>query len=104
MVTGADGAGTAVIHTGTEGPVIPSANDDEETILATARFAREQMSGAVRVVELLGYHKLGGSKSKRLGKEPALEGIEPPTKEQMTSIAGRWQEELDGTGIRIRAR
>ena len=85
-------------------PVIPSINDDEGNISATARFVREQMRGAVRVVELLGYHRLGGAKSKRLGKEPPFEGIEPPSREHMDRIAGMLGDELDGTGIRINVR
>ena len=85
-------------------PVIPSINDDEENVRATARFVKEQLSGAVRVVELLGYHQLGGSKSRRLGKELSLKEIEPPAKERMNNIRKMWEEELDGSGIKINAR
>jgi len=85
-------------------PVIPSINDDEENIRAIAGFVREQMPGVVKVVELLGYHQLGGAKFKRLGKEQPLPEIKPPARENLNSLAEMWREEFDGTGIKVNAR
>ena len=85
-------------------PVIPSINDDEMNMRATARFVREEMAGAIRAVELLGYHLLGGAKLERLGKEPVLEEIAPPAKEHLKRIADLWKQELEGTGIAVKAR
>jgi len=85
-------------------PVIPSLNDDEENVRATARFVREKLMEAVKVVELLGYHRLGGAKFKRMGKEPTLAEIEPPSKEQLGRVREMWEEELAGSEIRISSR
>jgi pyruvate formate lyase activating enzyme len=85
-------------------PVIPSVNDDEANMRATARFVRDEMGGAVKVVELLGYHQLGQAKSKRLGNEPALADLAAPDKERLTEITGWWAHELESSKIAVRAR
>ncbi|MBT4500004.1 MAG: glycyl-radical enzyme activating protein [Gemmatimonadetes bacterium] len=85
-------------------PVIPSLNDDEGNVRETARFVGERLTGAVKVVELLGYHRLGGAKFKRMGKEPTLAAIEPPSKEQLGGVREMWEEELAGSEIKISAR
>lgn len=85
-------------------PVIPGINDDDDNLCAAARLVREEMSGAVKVVELLGYHPLGKAKFKRLGRQPALGDLKPPSKEHLRDRAQRWREELKGTGIRVNAR
>lgn len=85
-------------------PVIPSLNDDEENLRATAAFVREQMGRAVRRVELLGYHQLGTAKLWRLRRESQLPGIKPPSKARLAELAGLFREELQGTGIRVEAR
>lgn len=85
-------------------PVIPSLNDDEENLRATAAFVREELEGAVRRVELLGYHHLGIAKLRRLRRETQLPGIEPPSKARLAELAGLFREELQGTGIRVEAR
>jgi pyruvate formate lyase activating enzyme len=85
-------------------PVIPSLNDDEQNLRATAAFVREHMEGAVRRVELLGYHQLGIAKLQRLRRETQLPGIEPPSRARLAELAGLFREELQGTGIRVEAR
>lgn len=47
-------------------PVIPGFNDSEQNIRATARFVR---SCGLEVINLLPFHRLGGSKWKQLGRE-----------------------------------
>lgn len=84
-------------------PVIPSLNDDEENLRATAAFVREQMEGVVRRVELLGYHQLGIAKLHRLRRETQLPGIEPPSRARLAELAGLFREELQGTEIRVEA-
>lgn len=66
-------------------PVIPTINDDGADIEATARVLA-QINGITRI-ELLPYHRLGASKYGRLGLPYQLEGIEPPTAEQMETLA-----------------
>lgn len=85
-------------------PLIPSLNDDEQNLRATAAFVRDQLGEVVRRVELLGYHQLGVAKLHRLRREPELTGIEPPTRARLAEVAGMFREELQGTGIRVEAR
>jgi pyruvate formate lyase activating enzyme len=85
-------------------PLIPTLNDDEENLRKTAAFVREEMGGAVRRVELLGYHRLGVAKLRRLRRESHLPGVQPPSKARLAELAGWIREELEGTGIRVEAR
>lgn len=85
-------------------PVIPGINDDAANLSETARFVREDMGGAVKRVELLGYHQLGGSKFQRLGRPNPLPGVEPPRPERLRSLAMGLEEQLRDTGIEVRAR
>ncbi len=85
-------------------PVIPGVNDDAANMRATARFVGERMSGAVRAVELLGYHQLGRGKHRRLGTEPPAEPWQPPGRERLAELVGLWQEELGPAGPPVRAR
>ena len=85
-------------------PVIPGINDDAENLSETARFVREDMVGAVKRVELLGYHQLGGAKFQRLGRPDPLPGVTPPSREELSSLAAGMAEQLQGTGIEVRAR
>ena len=85
-------------------PVIPTINDDEANMRATARFVREELRGAVRAVELLGYHQLGGAKRQRLGQELSLQEIHPPTRAHLDELRALWERELDGQEIQLRAR
>ena len=57
-------------------PVIPGFNDSEENIRATARFVREC---GLEVINLLPFHRLGGSKWKQLGREYTFDDV-PGTK------------------------
>lgn len=85
-------------------PVIPGMNDDPANMEATATFVRDELGEAVRVVELLGYHQLGGSKHRRLGTRPDTEGISPPGRGRLQDLVGSLQAVLQGTGIRVTGR
>ena len=85
-------------------PVIPTINDDEDNLRATARFVAEQMGGAVKVMELLGYHQLGGSKFQRLGREAPLPGVEPPGREYLEGLRQLVEEVVAPAGVEVRAR
>ena len=85
-------------------PTIPTINDSAQNMRATAQFVREEMTGAVKVVELLSYHKLGGAKTERLGREQVLQNIKSPSKEHMSALKSLWETELQGTGITVNAR
>jgi pyruvate formate lyase activating enzyme len=68
-------------------PVIPGVNDDPANIDATAAFLEPLR--AIRQVTLLGYHRLGESKYRCLGRTCRLEGTPPPPQERMEEIAHR---------------
>lgn len=85
-------------------PVIPTINDDEANLRATAQFVRDQLGGAVKAMELLGYHQLGGSKFQRLGREVPLPGVEPPAREHLERLRQLAEAELAGAGVEVRAR
>jgi pyruvate formate lyase activating enzyme len=58
-------------------PVIPSINDSQENIKATAKFVRAYLPSALGI-EMLPYHKLGLSKYAALGLDYKLHHIKPP--------------------------
>ena len=66
-------------------PIIPGINDDQENLEATGQFVA-RLPG-VRRVDLLAYHTFGASKFKRLGKDYALDALQPPSQERMDEIA-----------------
>jgi pyruvate formate lyase activating enzyme len=68
-------------------PVIPGVNDDPENLDATAAFIARLR--AVRQVTLLGYHRLGESKYRCIGRVYPLEGTRPPERDRLEEIAGR---------------
>ena len=62
-------------------PVVPGFNDTPEEILAISKFAAS-LPG-VREHHLLPYHRLGQDKYEGLGRNYALKGALPPTREKM---------------------
>lgn len=61
--------------------LVPSINDDKETLLKWKMFA-DSMNN-VKNIEILPYHRLGVEKYKNLGLEYRLDGILEPTIEQI---------------------
>lgn len=66
-------------------PIIPSINDGEDNIKATARYVREHLPGAVGI-EILPYHPLGLSKYDALGQPYKLHHIKPPDDDHMQKL------------------
>ena len=66
-------------------PLIPGINDSRENLEAIARLAMS-LAG-VHKVTLLPYHRTGVGKFRRLGRECRLDGLEPPSPEQMHTAA-----------------
>lgn len=58
-------------------PVIPNLNDSAENIQKTAEFCKS-LGSAVKLVQLLPYHKAGRMKYERLGRQYRLRNVEPP--------------------------
>jgi pyruvate formate lyase activating enzyme len=66
-------------------PIIPTINDDQETIDEAARFLTSLNN--ITAVRLLAYHRLAGSKYHSLGRENTLPDVAPPSSRQMRQIA-----------------
>ncbi len=62
-------------------PLIPGLNDSEDNLKATADFV--QQLNNVQSLDILPYHRLGEMKWRQLGCQYPLEGLEPPTLEQV---------------------
>ncbi len=85
-------------------PLIPGINAAAEPLQAAANFIRTELEGAVRVVELLGYHTLGGDKRQHLGLPQALPGTAPMAPEALRRHGEAMVELLQGCGITVRWR
>ena len=77
-------------------PIVPGLNDGEEEVEAAGQLL--ESVGGVRRVCLLPYHKIGSHKFGRLGRSYRLEGVEPPTRERLEELAGRFR----GRGFEVR--
>ncbi len=62
-------------------PLIPGINDTEENLQATADFV--QQLNNLQSLDILSYHRLGEMKYGQLGCQYPLEGLVPPTPEQL---------------------
>ncbi|MDP6039869.1 MAG: glycyl-radical enzyme activating protein, partial [Candidatus Latescibacteria bacterium] len=67
-------------------PIIPTFNDDRETIEAAAALLGGMDS--ITAVRILPYHRLAGEKYISLGYENTLPKVDPPADEEMAEIAG----------------
>jgi pyruvate formate lyase activating enzyme len=63
-------------------PVIPGFTDSEKNLRATSEFCLE-LGSAVRLVQILPYHRLGAVKYERLQRKYKLKSVEPPSNEHM---------------------
>ena len=61
--------------------LVPGITDDDEFLLQTSRFIGTLKN--VEKVEVLPYHTLGAYKWEKLGMKYPLEGVEPPTAEEI---------------------
>ena len=69
-------------------PIIPTCNDSEENIDATADFIKT-LGDKFNRVDLLPYHTMGAVTYRRLGRKYALEDIPPVEREKMKAIQER---------------
>jgi pyruvate formate lyase activating enzyme len=67
-------------------PVIPGVNDDSENFDAMAGYLSEL---GLREIDLLPYHELGGGKYRRLHLDCGMEGVAPPSSDEMNELAAR---------------
>lgn len=81
-------------------PIIPSVNDSESNIEATAVFCN-QLNNIVEL-ELLSYHKLGMTTYKRLGMKMKLDKVDPPSNDHMLGLASKIKSVLrDGVVVKV---
>ncbi len=66
-------------------PVVPGLNDEEAGLAAVARLAAATPN--VRRVSLLPYHRTGGGKRARLGREDPFKDVAAPPRERMEALA-----------------
>ena len=71
-------------------PIIPSSNDSEENIRATAKFVKEI---GLELINILPFHRLGESKYRELSKTYQFAEQKPPSEELMLSIKKIIEEE-----------
>ena len=76
-------------------PLVPGCNADAETVRAIATLAREL---GIAELQFLPYHRLGESKYQTLGRNYLLEGVTPPSAEEIQTLK-RIAE--DGTGLSV---
>ena len=76
-------------------PIIPGVNDDGANLEALSGFLSPL---GLRDIDLLPYHRIGSDKYHRLGLPYRMEGVDPPTAEQMETIATH----LRGRGFSVR--
>ena len=67
-------------------PIVPGFTDSPENVRGIARHVAA--GPLAERVELLPYHRLGLDKYRRLGREYALEDLEPPGADAMRALAG----------------
>jgi pyruvate formate lyase activating enzyme len=79
-------------------PVIPGINDDSIDMKRMKEFISDTKSGSLTKINLLPYHKIGSSKYKRFNRINKMEGVEPPTKEEMNLL----KEMLSDIGVKVK--
>jgi len=72
-------------------PLVGGVNDDEENILATARFLNGLPGEKIRV-NLLPYHKIAQTKYAKLGRGEEFKPLNEPTTEKLKEISGIFRE------------
>jgi len=66
-------------------PLVPGVNDDDGNLLATGRLAVEL---GIRRIDVLPYHRLGGDKYGRLGRDSTMPETETPSRAQVEAAVG----------------
>ena len=78
-------------------PLVPGANDADDNIAATARFAAT-LPG-LEGFDILPYHRLGESKWRQLDRDYPMAGVAPHSREEVLVRASLAERYIDGVGI-----
>jgi pyruvate formate lyase activating enzyme len=68
-------------------PIVPGHNDDEENILATGSFIKDELAGRIVQYQLLPFKKMGTEKYATLNMAYPMQDVEMPEREV-------WEEKL----------
>lgn len=79
-------------------PVIPGKNDDRSHLNMMRDFIEKINTENLSKICLLPYHKIGSTKYKRFGREWKMEGIEPPSGDEMRMLKEMFSE----TGVKVK--
>jgi pyruvate formate lyase activating enzyme len=79
-------------------PIIPAINDDPDHLEKLRLFLAENVTGNLKKICLLPYHKTGSSKYKRMNVPDRMVSIEPPSGERMKELL----ELFAVTGIKVK--
>lgn len=79
-------------------PVIPGRNDDDVSMTVMKNFVVMLDKKNLLKINLLPYHKIGSTKYKRFNRDWKMEGVEPPTKEEMSLLKEMFSE----TGVKTK--
>ncbi len=70
-------------------PVIPGINDHPENIAETSTFLSSL--GGIQNIDILPYHRIASDKYRRMESEYQLKEIQPPSSEEMETIANQFR-------------
>ena len=73
--------------------LVPGYTDDLEDLRALGRFLKPMQN--IQKIEILPYHRMGETKWQELGFDYPLQEVEPPSREQVSTIVNLFQEEFE---------
>ena len=79
-------------------PVIPGINNSSGHMGRMKKYIEGSKTAGLKKINLLPYHKIGSSKYKRFGRDWKMEGIEPPSKAEMSLLKELFSE----TGVKVK--
>ncbi len=79
-------------------PVIPGFNDDADHMDRLKQYIVSTMTGTLKNINLLPFHRIGSSKYRRFNLPFMMDGVEPPSHERMMALKNHF---LD-TGLKVK--
>lgn len=79
-------------------PVIPGFNDDHQHMERLKEFINGSKTATIKKINLLPFHKTGSAKYKKFNMPYLMDGIEPPSAEQMNNLKLFFSD----TGIKVK--
>jgi pyruvate formate lyase activating enzyme len=79
-------------------PVIPGFNDDSDHVGRVISLVGREKTESLKRINLLPFHKIGSSKYRKFNLPWLMDGVEPPSKEEMHELKNLFQ----STGIKVK--